>query len=214
MERRWAIPSGATPARTTRVATASYLFVFIVSLALASLARADGGVFLRVDTRANLPDQQALIVYKDGTETLAIETRARAEGDELAWVVPLPAVPEILPATTGTFPTLRSICEPIRLRVPWQFLFIGGWVLVVALSLHAQRGEQRKAAFVVVVAILLVMSCLLLPTLAPSNGGTNDPGLQVIDRAIVGNYDVTTIDSISAESVATWLTSNGFKVPP
>src|SRR5215471_4884724 len=75
-------------------------------------ALADGKVFAAIDHSASIPDQQALIHYASGVETLVVETRFTGTGTDFAWVVPLPCVPEISAATTGLFPTLRAIMEP------------------------------------------------------------------------------------------------------
>ncbi len=59
-----------------------------------------------------MPDQRALLVWHDGTETLVIESRFSGQGDRFAWVVPLPSRPEIKPATTGTLPSLQAVFRP------------------------------------------------------------------------------------------------------
>lgn len=185
---------------------------FLLSLCLSFSALADGGVFLRVDTRANLPDQQAMIVYLNGTETLAIETRAKAVGDQIAWVVPLPAVPEVSPATTGTFPTLRAACAPTRMDVPRQFAFALGWLLMVVLCLFAPKGFERRSTFAACIFMLLFLCCLLMPTLGKSRGISGN-GVEVVDRSIVGSYEVSTINAATGDSIAEWLNTNGFAVP-
>ncbi len=39
-------------------------------------------------------------------------------------------------------------------------------------------------------------------------------GVQVISQAVVGPYDVATIRSSSGEAISTWLTDNGYAIPP
>ncbi|MCC6230941.1 MAG: DUF2330 domain-containing protein [Phycisphaerales bacterium] len=185
----------------------------LFSLCLSLAALADGGVFLRVDTRANLPDQQAMIVYLNGLETLAIETRAKAAGEEIAWVVPLPAVPEVSPATTGTFPTLRAACAPRRMDVPWQLAASLGWLLMVVLCLFAPKGFERRSTFAACIFMLLFLCCLLVPTLGKARGGAAGDGVEVVDRSIVGNYEVSTINAATGDSIAAWLITNGFAIP-
>ena len=76
---------------------------------------ADGKVFMSLaedPNSATMPDQQALIYYKDGVQTLVIETRFVGTAGNFAWVVPLPAPPEVAPATTGLFKTLRAMHQP------------------------------------------------------------------------------------------------------
>lgn len=184
----------------------------LLSLLISATALADGGVFLRVDTRANLPDQQAMIVYLNGLEALAIETRAQAAGEEIAWVVPLPSVPEVSPATTGTFPTLRAACAPRRMDVPWQLAASLGWLLMVVLCLFAPKGFERRSTFAACIFMLLCLCCLLMPTLGKSRGLSGD-GVEVVDRSIVGSYEVSTINAANGDSIAAWLNTNGFAIP-
>lgn len=211
-------PSKVTNSRTlmrphavqlTMARPLAILFSLFISLA----ALADGGVFLRVDTRANLPDQQAMIVYVNGMETLAIETRAKAAGEEIAWVVPLPAVPEVSPATTGTFPTLRAACAPRRMDVSaaWALLL----VCILTAVLATLAATKRHPLFVLGVtgACLMFIVVLFMPALGKARGGASGDGVEVVDRSIVGNYEVSTINAATGDSIAAWLNSNGFAIP-
>src|SRR5687767_1469324 len=87
------------------------IVIVVLSSVAGSQALADGKVFA---PRANvlMPDQSALIHYADGVEYLAIETRFVGEGQDFAWIVPLPSVPEIEQITPGLFPTLRVQLAP------------------------------------------------------------------------------------------------------
>jgi hypothetical protein len=53
--------------------------------------------------KVQIPNQQALIHCADGVERLVIETSFLGEGTNFAWVVPLPAVPEVKPVSEGFF---------------------------------------------------------------------------------------------------------------
>ncbi len=86
-------------------------------LALASLlpmrAPADGMVIpQRAFAIPQIPDQQALLHYANGTETLVIETSFKGQGTNFAWVVPFPTLPKVAPVSNGLFPTLQIIFQP------------------------------------------------------------------------------------------------------
>lgn len=185
---------------------------FFLSLLLPLTALADGGVFLRVDTRANLPDQQAMIVYLNGLETLAIETRAKAAGDQIAWVVPLPAIPEVSPATTGTFPTLRAACAPTRMDVPGALVALLACVLIAILITLATPKRGPLFTLAVTIGFVMLVVMLLVPALGKSRGLSGN-GVEVIDRSIVGSYEVSTINAATGDSIAEWLNTNGFAIP-
>jgi hypothetical protein len=64
---------------------------------------ADGKVFPQLYAqKIETPNQQALIHFADGIEQLVIETSIAGSGTNFAWVVPLPAAPEIK-AVSETF---------------------------------------------------------------------------------------------------------------
>ncbi len=79
----------------------------------------------------DIPEQQALIHYANGVEKLVIQTTFTGSGTNFAWIVPLPAVPKIEPATTGLFPTLQFQFRPeVRHDEPAWF---GGLLALYAL---------------------------------------------------------------------------------
>jgi hypothetical protein len=68
---------------------------------------ADGKVFRQIFAeRVETPNQQALIHFSEGAEDLVIETTVLGAGTNFAWVVPLPAPPEIAPVSEDFFTNL------------------------------------------------------------------------------------------------------------
>jgi len=64
----------------------------------------DGKVFKQIYAAAvQTPDQQALIHFADDIEHLVIETTVAGAGTNFAWIVPLPAAPEIRPVSEDFF---------------------------------------------------------------------------------------------------------------
>jgi hypothetical protein len=101
-------------------------------------AFADGKVFSRHEVRVKIeiPNQQALIHFADNIEDLVIETSFLGEGTNFAWVVPLPAAPEIEPVPVSFFPSLQQAFQPRLIHeVPRYYfgvlfffgLFFLGW---------------------------------------------------------------------------------------
>ena len=87
--------------------------------------RADGIILPPVAApEVTMPDQRALLIWRDGLETLVIESRFTGKGRDFAWIVPLPSKPEIKPATAGTLPTAAAVFRP-RIKTPGTlFLFL------------------------------------------------------------------------------------------
>jgi hypothetical protein len=82
------------------------LFLF---LGLARPALADGKVFPEVFAqKIATPNQEALIHFEKGVERLVIETSVFGPGTNFAWILPLPAPPEIKPVSEHFFTSLRK----------------------------------------------------------------------------------------------------------
>lgn len=186
--------------------------VLALWLSVASTCLADGKVFGPVPARIAIPDQDAMIVWRDGMETLAIETRFTGPGREFAWVVPLPAAPEIKAATGGLFPSLRAMSAP---RLDQRGVEIAPLCIVLSLALIVAmiftRSPLKVAA--ITAGLLIAGVLLLLPALGKPRGGGSPAFVEVLDRRIVGSYETTTIASTDAAALTDWLRQNGFSIP-
>lgn len=183
----------------------------LLGTTIAGSAHADGKVFPRFDASAHIPDQQALIHYADGVETLAIETRFEGTGTEFAWIVPTPSVPEVSATTTGVFPTLREITHP-SLHAP-DLSGLSAIMVVLTFVCLAFKGRERLTLPALVLILVLLVFCvgLFLPSLGKSRGsGNSNSEVEVIDRSIIGSYDVATVQARSATELLSWLSTSGF----
>lgn len=192
------------------------MLVAIFAIVLCSArACADGKVFASHAAPAEIPDQSALICFDGKTETLAIETRFVAKGKDFAWVVPLPARPEIRAGTPGMFPTLRAMFLPRM----WDFQAAG---LVIALTgllclalLCDMLGSRDAAARVMVWGSLLVLAGMCVFSSSLSAGGGSAAGaVSVLERSVIGDFDVSVVQSTDAGEMKAWLTANGFQSSP
>lgn len=94
---------------------AAWLVLTAMGLGAAtSGARADGKVMppVLVPQEVAMPDQRALLAWRDGVETLVIESAFVGKGTDFAWVVPLPSKPEVEPATRGTLASVAALMQP------------------------------------------------------------------------------------------------------
>lgn len=185
----------------------------LLVLAAAPPAWPDGKVFPAVDHGAAIPDQQALIAWRPGREALAIETRFEGTGSQFAWVVPLPAAPEISPATPGLFPTLRAIGAPNLISDGGELGIALLFVTIFIAMLAAARGAGAKIA-ITVLGLLLLFPFVLFPSLGRARGPAPETSVTVLDRRLVGAFQTSVIQGPSAEPLIAWLTSNGFAVDP
>lgn len=187
--------------------------MFAAALTSARGVFADGKVFSHAGP-AEIPDQSALIVFDGKIETLAIETRFIAKGKDFAWVVPLPAKPEIRAGTSGMFPTLRGMFLPRM----WEFEGAGfvmsvGVLLCFGLALGMLGvGDVGIKVIVWGLVIVILGMLVLVPLLGKARGG--GPGgsaVSVLERAVIGDFDVAVVQSQDAGEMKEWLTTNGFQ---
>ena len=90
------------------------LFIF-AALCACGDARADGIMIPQVvvPDLPDMPSQRAIIKYRDGVETLIVESAFKGAGKEMAWILPLPSKPtEIAKAGTGLFTMLEMNLLP------------------------------------------------------------------------------------------------------
>lgn len=197
----------------------------LVLAVCASPARGDGKVFPPVGVaRAETPSQRALIHWRDGIETLVVETTVRSEATNLAWVLPLPSKPSsVLPVDPGLFPTLQTLFQPrVIYRTSWAWL---GGAAVVVTTLVWRWGLQRKIPIrfvdvLAVLGVLVVFASMLLPSLGkskasidPTVGRTRHEKVHVLSEVHAGIFDVATLAATRAEDLAAWLRRRGFSVP-
>lgn len=207
------------------------LSVALLVLSIAAQAMADGKMFAREQVPPTIPFQRALILYKDATETIVLQSKYRlppaGSATPVGWVVPAPAVPEIASMRADQaeqlFRALSFASQPTVTRVrDWIFggLFLGVQglaLLVVALWLVslARRPPpwfERNRGKLVISALCALLGgwtvLLLSSSLALSK---SVHGVDVITAQTVGVYDVRVVKSDTAAGLISWLNENQFQ---
>lgn len=262
------VKSNGLPRR--RHAFTSGLWLSLLLVWLAADARGDGKVLppVALAQEIAMPDQRALLAWKDGVETLVIESSFVGEGTDFAWVVPLPAKPEVEPATRGTLSSAAALMLPtvipsqpglsgvlvVGLAVVltaafagWRTVGFGLRVVVVAsagaviggiagaflglagvsamigaawacvLGKDLIRRETSLLAHLLVLVAGLLLWALTIPTFGKVRGLADDPssvaGGLIVERRVVGDFDVTLLSGRGGDGVARWLVENGFALP-
>src|SRR5262245_27027554 len=120
-----------------------------------------------------IPDQQALISYVNGVETLAIETRFTGEGAEFARIVPTPSKPEVSAGTLGTFPSLRAMMAPRLKEIGDEAAAVSvmvGVLLLVVLDLLFWRKPAKLVGWLTLTCGVLLAAAVLMPSLGKTRG--------------------------------------------
>jgi len=195
---------------------------FAAALVATQDVLADGKFFrqLQVQDAPDIRGQRAVVAFRDGVETLIVQSDVAGAGDQFAWVLPLPAEPTRIEACPSyTLTALNAVIQPRLTGPPLEtltatvilFLLIAGFCLD---HLHARpRSPLRFSALRIVVVILasILLGIMMLPTLGRTG---SSPEVQILQTARVGVYDISVIQGSDAGAVVNWLTSNGFATSP
>ncbi len=199
-----------------------FLPLLLLIVLLPAFAGANGK-FIRglvVEEDPAIPVQRAAIRFADGVQTLVVEsTFVAEEAGEVAWVLPLPSVPtEIGVASPGLIETM-ALCFTVGVHQPIRGTTMGIEAFVFLLLLIAAVGfafYPRLMEWVIIAVILGLLALISIPNfleagtrgLGPTSGGDGDRLL--LERRIVGDYDVAVLSPKAAQEMADWLKENGF----
>ena len=120
-------------------------------------ALADGMVVPEVFfPKVEIPNQQALIYYEGGVERLVIETSFLGEGTNFAWVVPLPAAPEVKPVLEGFFINLRQTFQPSLIHQVRPYY--AGILFFCGLVFLGWRGLRNETSWIADLPLCLLLA--------------------------------------------------------
>jgi hypothetical protein len=206
------------------------IVIILVSLALAIHVLADGKMFRRETVPPKIPYQRALILFKNGSETLVLQSKYAIpknqpqEQSSMGWVVPVPAVPEIasMPADLATdlFLRLGMVTRPrVTHLAPWfcltLFFCLPALILLVcglSFVVPFPAGFLNRRGLLAAYSWLALAAGILLAAgfgSGVSMRGT--AGVDVILEQRVGIYDVQVVKATDAGKLIAWLTANEFK---
>lgn len=192
------------------------LLASLLLIVIASPAVADG-MMLRVGPVPGVPDlpyQRAVVSYRDGMETLIVDSRlGGGEKGDHVWVLPLPGAPTTIePVETSYLDAVFAAGAPMiqgsaKARADEVVYFIVLAIVSVPYLLRVRDPVRwrRMATY----ALLLIAILLPLSLLMPVYGGF---GTKVAGFA-VGGYDVVALDPEEPADPLAWLREKGAKVP-
>jgi hypothetical protein len=202
----------------------SPVLVALVAACLLGAPRAfaDGKFFSVATAHVPIPDQSAIIAFDGSTERLIIDTAFEGEGDDFAWVVPLPAAPKVGKASRGIMPTMRMVSRP-RL-ISRSDTLIETILLLFGLAALGIGVLARRSLWVGLTLLALLAGGLFATLYWGFGIRRPDPRARsatlagvggsviLLHRQPVGAYDVATLKAESGDALLKWLRDEGFKV--
>jgi hypothetical protein len=195
------------------------LLCWLCFLLLPRPSFADGGMFSPLVAAVDIPEQSAIVSYDGSSERLIVSTSFTGPQGEYAWVMPLPATPNVQGVSNGILPTLHTMCRPRLEVVPRSYLFIIAFAATLWLAVFVRRNRALVVALLVLIIAVPWIYGYFLAALEkrPSKTAAEAPaeaGVSVQQRLRVGEYDVATVTARSSRALLDWLKENGFKVGP
>ncbi|MCD4705432.1 DUF2330 domain-containing protein [bacterium] len=99
-----------------------FIVILFSNLLLPSLALADGALIPPPGRHIYETDQNAVIFYEDGVETLIVSTKFRGDAEDFAWIIPTPNKPEVEKSTVELFKSLAEMTKVQNLSRPTNAL--------------------------------------------------------------------------------------------
>ncbi len=197
--------------------------VVIALVMLGSFALGDGKVLSIATAKVTIPDQTALLSYHNGTEFLAIETDFQGEGDDFAWIMPLPSTPEVREISKGFFPTLRVLFKPgvkhqidaIYINILIYGSILGLFIFVVYETWKEADSRAHFLSYLFLVSLIFLFFLTLLAFLVPTVGGRSHSipsTISIHQQEIIGSYEVVSLSTDNAQDLVNWLKQNSYKV--
>ncbi len=179
--------------RSTLLALGATLMATAIGLVSAPAAYACGGFFCNRDAIDQSGENILFSYNEDGTVTTMVQIAYQGPSDQFAWILPVPAEPQVAIGTDAVFAQLALMTSPVFTTRSEMVGSCRGEPTCEGAH-DFDRGGYADAS-------------------AAADGGTSLPGVDVRLRANVGPYDVAVLASGSAEALRVWLDDNGYLIP-
>lgn len=200
--------------RTLLASTALCALTFIPHAALAC-----GGFFC-----SSAPIDQAgeTIVYgleSDGTLTMAIQIRYSGNDDDFAWILPVPAPPQISIGSDALFDELRRTTQPTFVTEDVTVGSCRAHPRCVSSSGCSEVRESGCGGGGPVMTDPWTGGFVDAGTASYADGAASsdaagpDPGVTIFSEGPIGPYDTVVLGAATAAEVVTWLGDHGYDIP-
>jgi hypothetical protein len=160
-----------------------------------------------------IPSQRAIISYRDGVETLVVESSYATDSPAVGWILPIPAEPQSIEVADRD--VLESVAMCMRPRMVHD-LEQGLWAVRMALlivgvcsaaMIASPKGGRLEIIVVAVLAFFFLLS-IMLPSLSAGGGSADIAGIHELSLQRVGGSEVATLKAKDATALQGWLKAN------
>ncbi|AQT67682.1 hypothetical protein STSP2_00830 [Anaerohalosphaera lusitana] len=189
----------------------------LLTLILPAAAHADGKIFPRAHIKAKLamPSQRAIISYRDGIETLIVESSFEGPGEEFGWIIPVPNEPtQFKAATPGLLDTLELNLRPKITHINLEIIVIALAALLVALWILLDVLVKRKPFLIflscgtILVFIVSVLTIYFFPVRSQLKLNLDQYVNETAEQTLHA-LDLNVFTPDNTDQINDWLTANG-----
>jgi hypothetical protein len=188
----------------------------LLLFALTSTLRANGCYIPEpaVPALPSIPLQRALIVHRNGIETLVVESSFDTTSRNVGWILPLPAEPtQLESADPGILTSLGMSMRPKIIHdndIAWKFpLFLFVFMGIVTINEIFQKDPKKRSSTRKVFYLIAILGVFLYPCLLPAGLSLDRSGpidtVSVVGMKRVGNYEVSVLCATSSSVLSKWL---------
>ena len=206
------------------------ILIFLL-LTVTTTVLADGKMYWNLEkVNPEIPYQRALILHKDSTETLFLQSKysfpeaTNEKPEDIGWIVPLPSVPEI--ATMDAHDAFwiyfwlskHSSPKITKIRIFLWLAFLVIYLIITIKLMIKQRKNKEQvlprnsiSGIIARITLITFIIFLLISMLMPALGTAGHSGVDIVKAKTVGIYDIKVIRSDSADDLISWLNENEFQ---
>ncbi len=193
------------------------VMIGMVLAALAAPAAWANGVYIpeqAVLEMPRIPLQRALITYRNGVETLVLESALTTESKSVGWVVPLPGEPTKV--ELGDRDMLRMLAVSQGPEVVHDLSEYTGWpvlalicVIPLALAVVFTRNPVRQPKFWLLAGIVFCIAALTMVPQFTNAGISLSESVTVSAVHRLGDYETVVLRATTSDGLDEWLGQQG-----
>ncbi|MCL2639341.1 MAG: DUF2330 domain-containing protein [Phycisphaerales bacterium] len=199
---------------------------FFVVIAFLSGVAQGNGVYIPREAYPALPTipvQRAIIVHRDGVQTLVVESAFQTESSDVAWILPLPTVPTKL--DVGDAGMVTSACSALRPKITnkldtwhapiWLLVILVPFVWARVSTADRELRRSRYKDVLIISVVGLFVTALVVPQFTNASSEMGGPiaggEVSVHSTQRLGDYQCTVLSSPDAGVLSAWLAECSMK---
>lgn len=193
-------------------------FALVIGLVLAALGAPAGANGIYIPEQAvlempRIPLQRGLITYRNGVETLVLESALTTTSKSVGWIVPLPGEPTKVSLGDRDMLRMLAVSQGPKVHDLSQYAdYAMAWLIGItplALAVVLTRNPVRRPIGVLAGILFCIVVYLVSPFRYPGSLGGSSEGVTVSAVHRLGDYEATVLRARTPGALDEWLGQQG-----